>query len=184
MSVLDALLRVCADPRRYIFRRWNWKAAVLSGGLRGGLFFVTNLTAGLTAAEHAATVDLLFRVPLVGVYAALVQALAVARPAWAATATVMVLIPAIAHSIEYVVHRSAGTPALHTSMAASVALSALSSGFESFAMRRGAMVVGPDARSVRGDLLRLPALVGAFAVAAPCGAYRWYAGRARRRRQA
>ena len=41
----------------------------------------------------------------------------------------------------------------------------LSTGFSLFAMRRGALVVGPGCASLAEDLRRTPRLIGAFALA-------------------
>jgi hypothetical protein len=46
-----------------------------------------------------------------------------------------------------------------------VAFTVLSTGFNLFAMRRGALVVGPGCGSLADDLRRTPRLIGAFALA-------------------
>jgi hypothetical protein len=145
--------------------RWNWKQAVFVAGLRGALFFSTNLTHGLPAAVEALLVDALFRVPLAGVYPAVTQAFAEAEPAWAAVAVNLAVLPAVAHLVEAAVHWRMGTPALGVSIAASIALSVLSTFFTMFVMRRGFFLVGEAARPFREDLARLPSLVVDFLVA-------------------
>ncbi len=51
------------------------------------------------------------------------SALLSAEPAWVATGAVAVIVPALAHGFEFAVHRTAGTPALYTSIAVSVGFS-------------------------------------------------------------
>jgi hypothetical protein len=79
----------------------------------------------------------------------------------------MVLVPAIAHSVEFTVHFLAGTPVLKASIAASVAFSVLSTLFNLFAMRRGVLVVGTRSGSLAQDLRRLPAISAQFLMAGP-----------------
>jgi hypothetical protein len=152
-------------PVRHLVIQWNWKQALFVAGIRGVLFFATNLTHGLPAAVEALMTDALFRIPLAGVYPAVTQALSGAEPVWAAVAVNLAVLPVVAHFVEAAVHWWMGTPALGVSVAASVALSVLSTFFTMFAMRRGFFVVGGAARPFREDLARLPSLVADFLLA-------------------
>ena len=172
MTVADVFRSLINDPVGRVVARWNWKAAVLSGAIRGTIFFTTNLTVSTRAAITALVVDLAFRVPLAGFYAALTQAFRTAEPSWAASLAAMVLVPMVAHSIEFVVHWVAGTPALAFSVSVSVAFSALSTLFNLFAMRRGVLVVGDASRPLHQDLRRLPAICVEFVLAPAAGLYR------------
>jgi hypothetical protein len=162
MTVAQVLASLSTHPWRLIVLRWNWKAVILSVALRGAIFFGTNLNVGVDAAVRAFFVDTAFRLPLVGAYAAIVQAFVGAEPPWAATAMVAAALPAVSHVIEFTVHRLAGTPVLYASVAISVAVSIVSSAFELFAMRRGVLLVGTGGSSFVDDVRRLPALFGAF----------------------
>jgi hypothetical protein len=164
MTVGQVVTSLRTHPWRLIILRWNWKAAILSVALRGAIFFGANLPLGVHAAIRALIVDASFRLPLVGAYAAIVQAFAGAEPPWAATAVVTAALPAFSHAVEFTAHRLAGTTLLHASVALSVALSIVSSAFSLFAMRRGAFVVGTGGSSLVDDMRRLPALFGAFLV--------------------
>ncbi len=175
MTVFDVLRTIVRHPIRELIGRWNWKAALLSAAMRGAIFFFANLGVSREAAVDALLVDLSFRLPLVGVVAALTQAFRRAEPAWAATMTAAVLVPAFAHSIEFVVHWSAGTAALGASIAASIAFSVLSTLFNLFAMRRGVLVVGEDTGSLVQDLRRMPSIVVQFVTAGPVAAARMLA---------
>jgi hypothetical protein len=72
----------------------------------------------------------------------------------------------LTHSLEFMVHWWRGTPELGVSIAASVAFTALSTSFNLFAMRQGALVVGADRQSLLSDLLAVPRLVAQFVRAA------------------
>ena len=172
VSVAGVLRRVVHDPLQYLVWRWNWKAAVLSAAMRGAIFFTTNLRVGPRAAFTALAVDVAFRVPLSGACAALTEAFRWASPPGQAFVAAMVVVPAIAHLVEFTVHWWAGTPVLATSIDASVALSALSTLFNLFAMRQGVLVVTVPARSLWDDVRRLPLLYVRFAIEMPVAAGR------------
>jgi len=150
---------------------WNWKSAALSTALRGAVFFAANLDAGLPAAVHALVTELAFRGVLSGALGAATQWFS-RRPqrGWR-VATPLILLPALGHAGELLVHALAGTARLADSILASVAFSVVSTAFTLFAMRRGAMIVGAEAVSLRHDLRRLPALVGGFIAAIGRGIY-------------
>jgi hypothetical protein len=166
MTVTEALIRLARHPVRLIVGRWNWKAAVLSALIRGTIFFAANVRKGFTVALHALVTDAAFRVPLVGVYAAVVQGLVGVEPVWAANVLAAGVVPAVAHTIEISVHWAAGTPAVRAGVTASIAFSVVTGAFELFAMRRGVLVVGAGGGSLPGDVRRLPGLVAAFLVEA------------------
>lgn len=159
LTVLRVLLR---HPWQYVLSRWNYKSAIVSSTCRAPLFFVTNLPAGLAAAMGAMWAEFLFRFLAAGVYGALTQAFRRVEPPAAAVMTVMVLLPLLGHSAEFVVHWLRGTPQLGDSMAVSVAFTVMSTAFNLFAMRRGALIIGDQSRSLWHDLARMPALLAAF----------------------
>jgi hypothetical protein len=173
MTVGECLRALARHPYDVVIRQWNWKAAAFSAVIRGGIFFVANLASGLEAAYTALAVDVAFRVPLVGIYASVTQALASAEPAWAASIVVILAVPAVAHTVEFAVHSAARTPAVTTGVLASMAFSALSGAFDLFAMRRGVLRVGADARSLTSDMRHLPRLIADFVLAGPLAAVRF-----------
>jgi hypothetical protein len=166
MTVGEIGADLCVHPWR-LLTKWNWKAALLSAALRGAIFFTTNLTVGIGAAWRALAVDAAFRIPTVGLYAAVVQSFVRAEPIWAAQVTVALLVPAVSHTVELIVHRMAGTPVLLASVSISIAVSVISSLFELFAMRRSVLLVGHDGASFRDDLRQLPRVAGAFLMVVP-----------------
>lgn len=162
LSVGRVLLLVGRHPWRYVARRWNYKSAAMSSLFRAVLFFVVNLTAGMAAAIGAMTTEFVFRFMTAGFYGALTQAFRRAEPEPAATLAVMVLLPLVGHSLELAIHWSRGTPRLAESILASVALTAISTAFNLFAMRRGALIIGDGSRSLWHDLTHMPALFHSF----------------------
>ena len=134
-------------------------------GDAGVIFFAANLTAGWRAASAAFATELVFRACTSGFYGAMTEAFVPVRPAWAAAAATMILLPVLSHTLELAVHFVRGTPELARSIAASVAFTVLSTAFNLFAMRRGALVVGAGRGSLADDLRRTPRLIGAFVLA-------------------
>lgn len=162
---VSAVVRdLAAHPVQHLVLRWNWKTALLSTVLRGAIFFTANLPEGLVAAAAAFGRDAVFRVPLGGLYGAIGQAFSRAQPAWASYVVVMVMLPAIAHVAEFLVHWLGGTPRLGTAITASVIFSAFSALFNLFLMRRGALLVGGAGEGFGSDLRRMPRLIGEFLI--------------------
>ena len=89
MTVRDVVGELVHHPFRSVVLRWHWKSATLSVMVRGGLFFATNIASGIHAATQAAVVETVIAAPMVGVFAAGVQAFRFAEPAWAATVIVI-----------------------------------------------------------------------------------------------
>lgn len=157
--VLVALVRT---PRQALLAQWNWKSAICSSLVRAALFAATNAAAGPDAAVRAALVELSYRAVLAGFYGAVTQSLSRADPPWLATLTAVVLLPAAGHLAEFAVHWWAATARLAASIVSSIALSVLSTLFNLYAMRRGALTVGAGETSLLQDLRRMPGLVCAF----------------------
>jgi hypothetical protein len=164
-SLACVLYDLARHPHEQLVRRWNWKSAVLSSLFRSSLFFVANLSAGPDAAQAAFVTELAYRGVTAGFYGALTQAFRDARPAWAGMVAAMILLPGVSHLLEFVIHWFRGTPNLTESLVLSVALTALSTSFNLFAMRRGALTVGGGSSPLLRDLRQLPMLLCAFAVA-------------------
>lgn len=162
LPVSTVLWMVLRHPWRYVARRWNYKSAAMSSLFRASLFFGVNLSAGFDAAMGAMAAEFLFRFATAGFYGALTQAFRRAEPERAAMLAAMVLLPLAGHSLELLLHWSRGTPRLAESILASVVLTAFSTAFNLFAMRRGALIIGDGSRSLLHDLRQMPALFAAF----------------------
>jgi hypothetical protein len=155
------------NPRRALIERWNWKAAIFSATFRAALFLFANLAAGWKAATGAMVAEFLYRSATSGFYGAITQAFSKADPEWVAAAATAVLLPGVSHSVELAVHLLRGTPNIITSMIASVCCTVVSTLFNLYAMRHGALVVGAGGSSLATDLRRMPVLIGGFLAAVP-----------------
>ena len=171
-SVLEVLAALLLNPWRRLLLRWNWKTALLSACVRGSIFFLANIGAGLDSAIGAMGVEAALFATLAGFYGALAQAFRLARPEWAATMTVMVLMPTINHTLEYALHYASGTERVAAGVAASISLSIFSAVFNLFAMRRGVLIVGDERASLIDDLRRMPRVVFDFLMVVPRALWR------------
>jgi hypothetical protein len=167
MTVTTAIRQLIRHPFEMLVKKWNWKSSLFSSTFRAVIFLCANLTAGWRAASGAMLAEFLYRGCSAGFYGAITQALREAKPAWAANATAMIALPLVSHAIELTIHLARGTPKIKTSFIASVCFTALSTLFNLYAMRRGALVVGEGSDTVKGDLKRVPRLIGGFLAAGP-----------------
>lgn len=177
MTVACALRELVKNPSETLIARWNWKSSLFSSMIRALIFLFANLTAGWRAATGAMLAEFIYRGITAGFYGAITQALREAEPPWAAGVTAMILLPLVSHSIELSVHLLRGTPKIKTSIIASVIFTALSTLFNLYAMRRGALLVGAGSDSVKADLKRVPRLLAGFLAEGPLIVYRWARGR-------
>lgn len=141
---------------------WNWKSAVASSVCRASIFSVVNASAGLQAAFTAMQVEFLYRAVASGFYGSLTQRFARMPDRTRATWLALIVLPTLAHIVEFVVHSWAGTPVLGWSIAGSVAFSLLTTRFHLIAMRKGVLTVGAGSASWWQDLKALPAVCVAF----------------------
>jgi hypothetical protein len=107
-----------------------------------------------------------------GIFGAATERIRHARPAWLTGLIVWLTIPMLLLVLQYNVHRFFGTPELRRSMIASFCFAAFGTGFNWFAMRRGAFLVGGPhgggrKRSFADDLRALPILLWDFVSAGP-----------------
>ncbi|MBZ5661926.1 MAG: hypothetical protein LAO08_16115 [Acidobacteriia bacterium] len=166
-TVGEVIAGLARHPVRNLFARWNWKAALLSSLLRGLIFFCTNLISGWHAAVGALLAEFALRAATSGFYGAITEALSAAQPPWAATAAAMVVLPCLAHTLEFLVHWLRGTPKLGLSIGTSMIFTAFSTAFNLFAMRRGVLITHGDSKPLSHDLGRVPPLLWEFVSAVP-----------------
>jgi len=179
MTVTEVLRGLAADPGATLVRKWNWKSAVFSSTFRAIVFLCANLTAGWRAATGAMAAEFLYRAVTAGFYGAITQALREAEPVWAAGGTALILLPLLSHSLEFGLHMLRGTPKMLTSIISSVCFTILSTLFNLYAMRRGALIVGAGGESVGKDLRRIPRLLGGFLACGPLALARWIQAKVR-----
>ncbi len=145
---------------------WNYKTAILSALVRAAIFFATTAAAGLAAASGAMAAEFAFRFLMAGFYGALTQAFRRVEPPLLGTAAAVVVLPIVGHSLEFAVHSWRETPNLATGMIASIVFTCVSTAFNLFAMRRGALIIGEGRQSLRQDLRAMPRLVVLFVATA------------------
>ncbi|HMF61580.1 MAG TPA: hypothetical protein VK595_14465 [Vicinamibacterales bacterium] len=163
VTVWQVLAGILRHPVRHMVTQWNWKSAVVSAAARALIFLVANLPAGVDAGLRAMLTELMFRGIVSGALGSLTQAFSRASPPRDAALVALIVLPAIAHTAEFFVHRQAGTARLGPSVIASIGFSVVTTTFNLFAMRRGALIVGPGKQSLASDLRRMPALMLGFA---------------------
>jgi len=173
-TITEALLGVWHNPSQLI-RQWNYKGAILSGGLRAPIFLITYLVGreSLKLALGAALAQFIFRFVFAGVGGALIQAFRRVEPAWKALVAILLIVPVISHFFEFLVQLGFAhftQTADHTDEAIlrSVCISVLSALFSLFIMRRNVMIVGEeDSKSIWRDLAHFPVLIFDFIMIVP-----------------
>jgi hypothetical protein len=148
-------------------RLWNWKSALLSAVMRAMVFLAINWTSGQKAAWTAMGVEFGYRILTSGFYGSLIQRFRKVEPAWKANLYVILLLPVVNQGLDLWVHWLNGTPKLAASVMASAAITVWAALFNLYAMRRGALVTGQDARPLKEDLRQLPVLVAEFFLIVP-----------------
>lgn len=172
LSVKDVLSDLLCRPWFYLFDSWNWKAALFSASIRCAIFFAVNLTSGWQAAWGAALAEFVYRLCAAGYYGAVTQAFSRARPVVLANITALLVLPLFQHTIEFGIHWARGTPKLATAVGVSMCFTFLSTMFNLYSMRRGALIVGEGAKSIWEDIMSFPVLVWDFAMSAPRAIWR------------
>ena len=168
-TIGEALLSLWRDPGIFI-RHWNYKGAILSGGLRAPIFLITYLVSkeSLKLALGAAFVQFTFRFLFAGIGGAMIQAFRRVEPAWKALITILMIVPVISHVFEYFVQVGFSyftDTQSHTDVAIvrSVCVSIFSALFSLFIMRRNVMIVGEaGSESLFRDIINMPKMVFDF----------------------
>ena len=165
--LIPLLQWVCAHPVELLVRRWNWKSAMFSALFRGGIFFTVNLKAGFGAAVVTMLVQFAWRSATSGGFGAVTQLLRKVRPEWQAVLGATLILPGVSHGLEFIISYLAQTPVLGKSVLISICFTQISNLFNLYAMHKGAMIVGSEARPLREDMLRMPVLIGGFVLVLP-----------------
>lgn len=168
-TISEALIFVWRNPAQ-LFRQWNYKGAILSGGLRAPIFLITYLIGreNIKIALGAALVQFIFRFTFAGVGGALIQAFRRVEPAWKALLAILLIVPVISHIFEFIVqysfaHFTQTNDHTDEAILRSICISILSALFSLFIMRRNVMIVGEEeSKSIWNDLARLPSLIFEF----------------------
>lgn len=158
------LSRVLTEILRHplaLLRGWNWKAASFSAILRSFFFLFSNLHGAHHAAAKAMLTEFVYGTFAAGVAGAVIQRLRHAEPIRKTAIVVWLGVPLVLLTAQASVHRVMGTQHVRTGLIASFIFASFASGFNWFAMRRGAFVIG-EQRSFARDLLLAPKLIAQF----------------------
>jgi hypothetical protein len=166
-TVSKALLHLLRNPFYYFIRHWNWKSALFAAINRGTIFFVATMKRGRMEMSVAVLVEIIFSCAASGIYAAFTQAMRFAQPGWLAACIVALGIPSALYGFDYLAHVYTGMHNVRPAATFATGLSVLSTLFNLFIMRRGAMVVGEDSQPLWRDLMRIPVLLVQFLIAGP-----------------
>jgi hypothetical protein len=177
-SLGSALSGILQDPISFLWRRWNWKAAALSIVFRAPVYLIASFRSGWRETFAVLLAESAYCAGTAGFYGALVQAIRHAQPAWLTALVITLFLPAFMQGVEYLVHWLRGTHHLHAALIGATSVSAISSLFNWFAMKRGTLLVGNEGMSFQRDLRRLPLLAVSFFIGGP----RWLWRQARETR--
>ena len=171
-TVGRALLQILRNPFYYFIQHWNWKSAVLSAINRSVIFSIATMKRGRAEMSMAVLVEIIFVCATSGIYAAFTQAMRFAEPEWLAGCVVALVIPSVLYGVDYAAHFYTGMHSVRPAVTFATGLSVLSTLFNLFMMRRGAMVVGEGSQSLWRDLVRVPVLLLQFLIAGPMWVFR------------
>lgn len=119
-------------------------------------------------------VEFAYRGVTSGFYGAITQAFRRVEPPWLAGIVAGIMLPLLSHSLEFGVHYLCGTPKLRASFVSSLCFTVLSTTFNLYAMRRGALLVCSGAGSLMSDFRLMPRLITGFVAAVPLTVHRWF----------
>jgi hypothetical protein len=147
---------VVTHPWQTFIERWNWKAALLSALFRGAAFALPMARMAGSEALPGIVIEIGFRVAIGGFWGALLQAFRRAQPAWLASLSIAVILPAAAQVLEYVALQAGRASHLNTAMAISVIISVGSLLMNMGLMRQELLVTEAGSDSLLSDLRRIP----------------------------
>jgi hypothetical protein len=153
-SVAAAAFRVIRDPWRTFVLDWNWKAAVLSALFRTIFFSIATFRG--PGAARGIVIEILFRLAIGGFWGSLLQAFRAAQPAWLAGSCAAVILPASAHTLEFLALAAGNATHIKAGMIVSVVVSVFSLLLNWCLMRDGLMITGAGALRLSDDFRRLP----------------------------
>jgi hypothetical protein len=155
--------------------RWNFKTAALSALFRGAVFLAAIYRSHHAGRVEAVLLEVTYGAIAAGIYGALVQSMRSARPAWMVETVLFLVVPLLLQLFELATHALFGTAVFRVGLFASAVLTGVSALFNLYAMRRGALLIGKEGKSLVGDLCSLPALALGFVLAAPVNAAQFIA---------
>ena len=141
---------------------WNWKCALLSATVRSSVYLAALAHARLHSGLAIVAVEIAYVTATAGLYAGLQQLALGLRPRLLSNLAVVVGVPGLAQTLDWLTHRMIG-PAAPAHATVAVCIFTLTSAlFHLHVMRRGAFLTGQAGRSLADDFRRMPRLVLGF----------------------
>ncbi len=140
---------------------WNWKCALLSAGARSLVYLAAMAHTGLRHGLVAVLVEIAYVSLTAGAYAGMQQRALALRNRSVGNLLVVLGVPGLAQTLDWLVHRFSGAPATHGAIIAVCAFTLLSALFHLHVMRNGVFLSG-QGRSLGDDFRRIPRLLLGF----------------------
>jgi hypothetical protein len=144
---------------------WNWKCAVLSATARSFVYVAALAHKGVGSGATIVLVEMVYVLVTAGVYAGLQQKALGLRSQGLGNLAVVIGVPGLAQTLEWLTHRAVGGAAPGRATLAVCFFAVLSAFFHLHVMRRGAFLTGGQERSLVEDFRRMPQLVVEFLIA-------------------
>jgi hypothetical protein len=144
---------------------WNWKCALVSASARSAIYLAAMARTGARGSVGVVLVEIAYVALTSGLFAGLQQKALRIRSRLLGSGLIVLGVPWLAQSLDWLTHRLAGAPAPARATIAVLSYATISALFHLYVMRRGAFLTGSEGRSLRNDLRRVPRLMGGFVIA-------------------
>jgi uncharacterized membrane protein (DUF485 family) len=143
------------------FTYWNWKCALMSATARSLVYLAAMAHNGRPGALQVVLVEVIYVTLTAGIYAGLQQNAIRLRSRLLGNLIVVVGVPALAQTMEWLTHRVTHTGVTHGTVLAVSTFAMLSALFHLHVMRNGGFLTG-QGRSLLEDFRSLPRFIAAF----------------------
>jgi hypothetical protein len=145
------------------FSWWNWKCALLSATVRSLVYLAAMAHSGPHGRLAVVLVEVAYVSLTAGIYAGMQQRALGLRARWLGNLIVVLGVPALAQTLDWLAHRVSGAAAPGRAILAVSIFAAFSALFHLHVMRNGAFLTGCG-RSLFDDFRHMPGLVAGFIV--------------------
>lgn len=141
---------------------WNWKCALLSATARSLVYLIAVARTRAHGRVSIVLVEIAYVMLTAGLYAGLQQRALGFHSRTLGNLTIVLGVPGLAQSMDWLAHRAAGPAAPPKAILAVCVFTLISALFHLYVMRRGAFLTGHAGRSLIGDFRRMPRLIAGF----------------------